>query len=347
MVLNANRNKGHNLGLNHAYLSNGKSDFSSNMSPTGWAPNLNGPLKCYNAADNANLGYYNSRTVVVDLDAAPIQSVSLAAFSEWDKSVNQDPVLVSFGKYKMQYNLASAQNQGTEILRNAITIAYAESGKTVVHLDGLVPSGGVFTVENFDSTQKTLQVEACAQNAGDQMTPGTMAVAITLGIKGSPCLAAVADKTAPPTKSPSAAPIASPSESPSAMPTASPTSQGPVVELWVIDVTDGSDAMKLQNGGSFQIDTRGSQFPEGFSIEAKQVGSSIVESVRFFKNGSSSYFKTENYVPYAIAGDRRNKYHPWTNYPMGTFQLSAIAYSGNRGTGIAGNPVEVKLEVLV
>eukprot|EP00977_Amphora_coffeiformis_P020003 scaffold7767_cov149-Amphora_coffeaeformis.AAC.6 len=331
------------------------------MSPTGWKPSLTGPLKCYNAADNAKLGYYSSRTVVVDLDATPIQVVAVAAFSEWDKYVKEDPVLVSFGKYKMQYNRATGQNQGTEILRDEMTIAFSDVGKTVVHQDGLTPRNGVvFSVENFDHSHKTLRVEACSKEDGDEMTPGKMSVAFTLGIQGSPCVAAMTASSDTPSASPSALPTArSTTKLPTTSPTSSPTTQepmsfptnkGPRIELWLIDVADGSGVMNLPSGGYFQIDTTGSSFPQGFSIEAKQVGSNTaVESVRFFLNSSSWHFKNENIVPYAVAGDntRTGQYYPWNNYPLGKFRLSAIGYSKNSGRGTAGNPADVTLEVLV
>lgn len=183
------RPAGHNLGLGHAYLTSGGYEFSSVMSDTGPAPNLTGPLKCFNAADNKRLGFYESRSLIVSPQLDSLQFVTVAAFSEWAKDDADDPVLVSFGKYSMQYNLASEHNRGTEMLQNTIAVAHVdpETGTTIVNSEGLEPNGSIFTVDNFKNNQQTLQVEACLKVSGGTAVAGKMIVGFSLGHGESPC----------------------------------------------------------------------------------------------------------------------------------------------------------------
>lgn len=55
-----------------------------------------------------------------------------------------------------------------------------------------------------------------------------------------------------------------------------------------------------------------------------------VESVKFILNGK--FIRTENFVPYALAGDNNGQYHPF-NFTPGEYELETVYYSGNRATG--------------
>ena len=180
---------GHNLGLGHAFLSDNSADYSSYMSATGPTPNLEGPRKCYNGASHREMGWYQNRTEVVDLINNPSQRLSLAAFSEADKAEQSDPILLEVGEYTLQYNFASGFNIGTEMLRNAVTVARSEPGITIVDKDGLVPNGNVFSADNFAGTGLTLKIEACTKTDGNAHSPNAMTVGITLGRTDSPCVA--------------------------------------------------------------------------------------------------------------------------------------------------------------
>ena len=159
------------------------------MSATRSSPNLNGPLKCFNAAENKKLGFHNSRSIVVSPQVGATKFLSVAAFSEWAKEDQDSPVLVSFGKYSMQYNFASGHNRGTEILQNMLTIAHNDpsTGNSIVNSEGLEPRGAIFTVENFANTQKTLQVEACETVTGDTTFPSQIFVGVSLDQTMPPC----------------------------------------------------------------------------------------------------------------------------------------------------------------
>mgnify|MGYP005853338089 CR=1 FL=1 len=177
---------GHNLGLSHAVLTDNSADYSSYMSATGWAPNLNGPQKCFNAASNKMLEWYDTRKEQIHLTTSnSVQTVTLAALSEADMS--NYPILLEVGDYTMQYNYASRFNSGTEILRNKVTVAHSIPGKTIVEKDGLSPNGHVFAVENFEGSGQVLRIEACEQIHGDSKTANAMTIGVTLGRNGSPC----------------------------------------------------------------------------------------------------------------------------------------------------------------
>ena len=176
------------------------------MSATGLKPNLDGPLKCYNAASNRQMGFYDDRTELIDLNR-PIQSVTVAAFSEVHKPYDRDPVILMVGPYSLQYNFASEFNSGTEILRNQVTVAHSAPGKTIVEKEGLVPNGQIFAVGNLGGTGKTLRIEACDEMKGNKKTPNSMALAISLDVPGSPCV--VFRHSSTPTPSPTPSPTTS------------------------------------------------------------------------------------------------------------------------------------------
>ena len=191
---------GHNLGLGHAYLTDQSADYSSYMSATGAHPNISGPLKCYNAASNRQLGWFKNggRTHKISFGNTRnstthvYQRVTLVALGEADKDTSL-PVLLAVGPFTMQYNYASGYNQGTEILQNQVTVAHGtmdtDSGEippgqtTWVEKQGLLPGGEVFVVDNFESTGHTLRVEACqAISENKENKANAMVVAVSLRV---------------------------------------------------------------------------------------------------------------------------------------------------------------------
>eukprot|EP00977_Amphora_coffeiformis_P016378 scaffold5069_cov139-Amphora_coffeaeformis.AAC.1 len=232
---------GHNLGLGHAVLTNNAGDYSSYMSATGWKPDLEGPAKCYNAASNTQLGWFDDRSENIDLRYTPTQSYTLAAFSEANKGNKKDPILLKVGGYSVQYNFASAFNAGTELLRNEVTVSFEGDGKTYVEKDGLVPDGAIFEANNFDGTGKTLRIAACQKISGNNQSPNAMTVAVALGQSGSPCdtqsdavppttpatTTTKAPPTTPATTTTQAPPAAKPKAPPQAPPQAPPVVQAP------------------------------------------------------------------------------------------------------------------------
>eukprot|EP00977_Amphora_coffeiformis_P023352 scaffold13094_cov162-Amphora_coffeaeformis.AAC.2 len=223
---------GHNLGLNHASMSDGDGDYSSYMSATGQVPQREGPRKCYNAAGNRQLGWWNA--VDVPLEAGKTNIIRLAAFSEHNP-LNL-PTLLTAGRYSIQYNYASNFNSGTEILRNKVTVAHEESDKTVVQRQGLSPDGLALVLPTngdadangpFSSSKGSyIQIEAC-KSVGPIMEIG-----ISLDRWGSPCVLdagqiessqTTEEPTPEPTKKPTRGPTRAPTPEPTHAPSLSPT----------------------------------------------------------------------------------------------------------------------------
>ena len=141
---------------------------------------------------------------------------------------------------------------------------------------------------------------------------------------------------------------------PTPRPTPQPTPQPnnlPSIDLYVMDVSSGSETQKLMNVGSYTI--RLSDFSGGFSIDARAVGGTEVGSVRYYMgDGTSWMIQQENMGPFAVAGDSpgadgRRVFDPWTtDYTVGqSFALTAIPNSLRKFQGVTGNPVTVTLLV--
>lgn len=69
-----------------------------------------------------------------------------------------------------------------------------------------------------------------------------------------------------------------------------------------------------------------------------------VGSVVFSLNTSEN-FHTENYVPYAIAGDAVGNYNDWWQPRSGNYTLIATPYTLAEGQGIAGIPLQVRFKL--
>ena len=69
----------------------------------------------------------------------------------------------------------------------------------------------------------------------------------------------------------------------------------------------------------------------------------VVGSVRFRLDAKARY-RTETGEPYALAGDTRGDYNPWTP-AAGAHALTATPYTGPKATGTAGTPLTVRFTV--
>ncbi|MEM9327307.1 MAG: T9SS type A sorting domain-containing protein, partial [Bacteroidota bacterium] len=114
---------------------------------------------------------------------------------------------------------------------------------------------------------------------------------------------------------------------------------GPTVSgLFMVEAGTNNIIRELMDGDI--INLYDPEVPE-YSIVA--IGDDQVESIQFFLNGR--LIKTENDVPYAIAGDRKKLPRAF-DLSVGTHTISAVGYSENRATGEAGSPKTVTIEVV-
>jgi len=111
-----------------------------------------------------------------------------------------------------------------------------------------------------------------------------------------------------------------------------------VLSFTLVDAYADSDIGVLHNGDIIDLSVT-----PNISVRADVCPGSDIESVKFLLNGS--LFRTENILPYMIAGDNNGNYTRWNVQP-GVYTIRAIPYSGNNATGIAGIYKEITITVI-
>ncbi len=96
------------------------------------------------------------------------------------------------------------------------------------------------------------------------------------------------------------------------------------------DLVDGS-VIRLDELPTLRLNIRANVMPE------------TVGSVRFAFDGFEN-FRTENFVPYALAGDRNGNYFNWTPF-LGSHTLTATPFSESHANGVAGTSHTIQFEV--
>lgn len=120
----------------------------------------------------------------------------------------------------------------------------------------------------------------------------------------------------------------------------SQTSGQSITSLTLINADTDVDIRTLSTTGTETIDITNNTV----SIRAN-TNPATVGSVVFSLDGL--VIQTEGIAPYTIAGDQSSgtNYNPWTISP-GTYTLTVTPYDGSGGTGNAGTPMTVNLEVV-
>eukprot|EP00977_Amphora_coffeiformis_P006936 scaffold1511_cov170-Amphora_coffeaeformis.AAC.7 len=126
--------------------------------------------------------------------------------------------------------------------------------------------------------------------------------------------------------------------------TSTPPPDVPEIMLVLLDASkpeESAEVRQFRHRESYTIDL--SKFPSGFSIEAKQVGSTFVESAWFYKD--NQFIHQENAKPYCINGDGSSP-NAWTDYNANDVtKVTAYGYTGRSGSGIASAPFEIFIRV--
>ncbi len=110
------------------------------------------------------------------------------------------------------------------------------------------------------------------------------------------------------------------------------------ITLTLVDASTDSDVRLLQNGDVIALD----EFVMGLSVRADTTATNH-QSARFSLNGS--VFSTENFVPYAIAGDRGGDYRAWNPAP-GEYEIGVKLYSEDRGAGETLGAHNITVEIV-
>lgn len=159
-----------------------------------------------------------------------------------------------------------------------------------------------------------------------------------LGVRGEPVSATlVIRKGTSPYQTTSPPPTLAPTRTPTANTNPRPNNEPVLSHLSLIDCDTSQEVTSLSTSAVNDVDS--DTLPR-FSIEA--MAGSEVSSVKFYLDGRR--LRTENRAPFAIRGDRRNKYKPLRVAP-GTYTITAVPYSRKRGRGDKGQPVTVQIRV--
>jgi hypothetical protein len=176
---------GHNLGLRH---SNENGDYMDSTGYMGAArDNEVGPIKCFNAEKNWRLGWYGDRALQIEPIADGPQLIELAAFVDYDKTNDNQHVLINVGnRYFLQFNRAKGPNFQTEEKKGMVTIVqHVQSDGSSEMLAGLHPTSKPlhYIIDEFGNGYV---FQVCQQIlSADESKPDIMIVSI--GIETSLC----------------------------------------------------------------------------------------------------------------------------------------------------------------
>ena len=179
------------------------------------------PASCFNANKHFFLGWYNDRTILLNMKDSWRGPVF--AFVDYDKTSSEQAVIVKVGNHiYLQYNRAREFNVQTRKRPNEVVIVYNENSSYDSNLLGGVSVGNfsTFRFVNYEGTGYDLVIQACKQEYGP---PDFVLLSIWLdnGIQASQCNSTGSSYI--PSSKPTPSPTSSPTQSPTQLPTQSPT----------------------------------------------------------------------------------------------------------------------------
>lgn len=220
----------HNLGLGHA--SEGRNAYGDTSGRMGGSYSRVGyPIKCFNGAMTAQLGWYDGKKEVLDLSSGAWRG-NLYGFTDYD-SPAATTVQLQIGDLFVQYNKAVGINRETSERKNQITVTQS----TLAHASSSYAKGSLrnigseLVIESFNGSSNEIIIEICA-TSDTTGTPDFFDMSIRLSTQGSRCN----DPTPPPTTQspsqgpsqssmpPSTAPTSASSALPSVVPSSAPSS---------------------------------------------------------------------------------------------------------------------------
>ncbi|HXH19489.1 MAG TPA: hypothetical protein VNJ07_10440, partial [Chitinophagales bacterium] len=111
-----------------------------------------------------------------------------------------------------------------------------------------------------------------------------------------------------------------------------------VVSFTLVDADTDTDIGPLNDGDVINLSVTGP-----ISVRANVCHELNIESVKFQLNGVD--YKKENIPFYTIAGDNNGNYNPW-NIGPGVYTITAIPYSADNATGLAGIPLSITITII-
>jgi Gametolysin peptidase M11 len=200
----------HNMGLNHARKHGERyKDLTGYMGSS--QRSMDGPLKCYNAAQHWKMGWYDDHTFTWDLNSLshtatvvpPPQLIRLIPFVDYEtlskkNDTNNNPqqhyVLISLAdELFLQFNLAWSFNEGTGDYEDKVVVVNGTDDNLIDGLDGTTHAS--MRIDNFHTGgadgvggTHTLVVEVCSMTINKDNGGHLASIAvISVGLDGSAC----------------------------------------------------------------------------------------------------------------------------------------------------------------
>jgi len=171
---------GHTIGLLHSNENGVKYGDATGYMAKGYRDPY-GPLRCFNGQNNDHLGWYDDRKLVLNPTSAGTQ-VSIAAFVDAEKPIQNDPLLVSIqGELFLQYNRRKSFNSGTGEMADTVTIVTKPINGGTELKAGLKVGSPAFTVGNFRGSGQTLTIVVCRSVPATTTAPDRMVLGIGYG----------------------------------------------------------------------------------------------------------------------------------------------------------------------
>jgi hypothetical protein len=230
----------------------------------------------------------------------------------------------SFSGESVLYLKATAptanQPPSVAITRPADGASYTAPADILIEAAALDPDGGVLRVEFFQGSAK-LGEDLSAPYAWTWS--GVPSGSYTLTARATDNAGATA------TSAPVRVTVVDPSSQPQS-----------VTGFTLVDADTDADIGPLADGDTLNL----ALLPTRNLNLRADTSPAAVGSVRFGLDGNPAY-RTENVVPYALAGDAAGDYGPWTP-GLGSHFLSATPYSQADGAGTAGTPLVIAFTVI-
>jgi len=137
------------------------------------------PQKCYNAANHAQLGWYDDRKIVLNPNVP--QKIRLAAFAHYDRTVpNTHYIVASTGNVFMQFNRGTGINSGTYEYKDYLVIVAQQQGRIGTELIKALnhPFDPLF---EYDDNGRIWTIEICDKFELNDPDPDYMEVSIGYG----------------------------------------------------------------------------------------------------------------------------------------------------------------------
>jgi hypothetical protein len=204
---------GHNFGLNHADgIDEPFGDLTTHMSR--FIIDENFPHKCFNAQNHWLLGWYSDRSITVD-PYVPVK-INILGFVDYKKTIQgSEFVVAKVGEnLYLQFNRAKLHNRQTEEAQDKLVIILDRGKDGTTMVAELDKGTSLYTVSDFESSGKQLNVEVCRVFIGDT-DDNVDWMEVSIGYGASLC---GGEPTPRPSPRPSAVPSPRPSPRPSPQP---------------------------------------------------------------------------------------------------------------------------------